>query len=198
MITRTMVERVSHVRRIYDSTTLLHAYLRLTHTNGSFTWINPYKYRNPTITSITSLLSKNSFFYVLQSVLTECKCVHVVVQDPSLVVCASHKGLGLFLRDHIESLVVDALGGTFHHCIFLLLCFENTLVQFDVLHAHPLSINHHIARNSLCYIVYYMLLINQAIHLRSQSNELGDAMSVVLILEDGTRQFLVEVEERFQ
>ena len=33
-------------------------------------------------------------------------------------------------------------------------------------------------------------------HLRSQTNKLSDAMSVVLILEDGSRQLLVEVEER--
>ena len=40
--------------------------------------------------------------------------------------------------------------------------------------------------------------INQAVHLWSQTNELRDAMSVVFILEDGTRQLFVEVEERFQ
>ena len=129
--------------------------------------------------------------------MTECQCMHVVVQDPSLVICASHECLGLLLRADVESLVVDALEGTFDHCIFLLLCLKDTLVQFDVLHTHPLSIDHHIARNSLCCVVYHMLLINQAVHLRSQSNTLGDAMSVVFILEYGSRQLLVEIEERF-
>ena len=130
--------------------------------------------------------------------MTEFQCMHDVVQDPTLVVCASHECLGLFLCVDVESLVVDVLEGAIDHCIFLLLCLKNTLVQIDVLHAHPLSIDHHIARNSLCCIVYHMLLINQTVHLRSQSHELRDTMSVVFVLEYGTRQLLVEVEERFQ
>ena len=116
--------------------------------------------------------------------MTECQCVYVVVQDPSLVVCASHKGLELFLRTDIEGLVVDAFEAAFDHCIFLLLCFKYTLLQIDVLHVHSLSIKHHIVRNSLCCIVYHMLLIHQAIHLRSQSHELCDAMFVVFVLEE--------------
>ena len=123
--------------------------------------------------------------------------MHVVVQDPLLVVCASHECLGLLLRADIESLVVDAFEAALNHCISFLLCLNNTLVQLDVLHTHPLTINHDVARNSLRCIVYHMLLINQAVHLRYQSHELCDAMSVVLILEDGSRQLLVEVEERF-
>ena len=87
--------------------------------------------------------------------------MHVVVQDPSLVVRASHECLGLFLRADIEGLVVDALEAAFDHCIFLLLCLKDTLVQIDVLHAHSLTIDYHIARNSLCCVVYYLLLINQ-------------------------------------
>ena len=43
-----------------------------------------------------------------------------------------------------------------------------------------------------------MLLIDQAVHLRSQANELRNTMSVVFVLEDWTKQLLVEVEERFQ
>ena len=136
--------------------------------------------------------------HVLQSVMPECQWMYVVVQDPSLVICASHEYLGLLLRADIEGLVVDALEAAFHHCIFLLLCLNNTLAQFDVLHAHPLTIDHDVARNSLCYIVFHVLLIDQTVHLRSQSHELRDAMSVVFVLEDRTRQLLVEVEERFQ
>ena len=128
----------------------------------------------------------------------ERQCMHAAFQDPSLVVCTSHKCLCLLLRADIESLVVDALEAAFHHCIFLLLCLNNTLVQFDVLHAHSLSIDHNVAINSLCCIVFHMLLINKAVHLRSKPNELRDTMSVMLILEDGSRQLLVEVEERFQ
>ena len=130
--------------------------------------------------------------------MTESQCMHVVVQDPTLVIGVSHECLGLLLRGNVEGLVVDALVAAFDDCIFLLLCLNNTRVQIDVLHAHSLSIDHNVARNSLCCVVYHMLLINQAVHLRSKSHELRDTMSVVLILEDGSRQLLVEVEERFQ
>ena len=130
--------------------------------------------------------------------MTECQCMHVVVQDSSLVVCARHECLSLLLCGDIEGLIVNTLEAAFDHYISLLLGLKDALVQFDVLHAHSLSIDHDIAMNSLCCIVYYMLLIDQAVHLRSQTNELRDAMSVVLVLEYGTRQLLVEVEERFQ
>ena len=165
------------------------------HKSGTFEWIKTYKYRNPTITFQSE--KSNSPFHVLPSVMTECQCVYVVFQDPSLVVCTSHECLGLLLRADIEGLVVDALEAAFDHCIFLLLCLEDTLVQIDVLHAHSLSINHDVARYSLCCIVYDVLLINQTVHLWSQTNELRDTMSVVLVFEDRTRQLLVEVEERF-
>ena len=130
--------------------------------------------------------------------MSECQCMHIVFQDPSIVICACHECLGLFLRGDIESLLVDALEAALDHCISLLLCLKNTLIQIDVLHAHSLSILHNIARNSLCCVVYHMLLINQAVHLRSQSHEFSDAMSVVFVLEYGSRQLLVEVEERVQ
>ena len=136
--------------------------------------------------------------HAFQTKMTKHKCMHVVVQDPSLVVCASHECLGLFLRADVEGLVVDALEAAFDHCIFFLLCLKDALVQFGVLHVHPLSIDHHVARNSLRGVMYYILLINQAVHLRYQTDELRDAMPVVLILKDGTRQLLVEVEERVQ
>ena len=135
--------------------------------------------------------------HILQSIMTECQCMHIVVQNPSLVICSSHECLGLFLRGNIEGLVVDTLEAAFHHCISLLLYLKDALVQFDVLHTHSCTIDHHVARHSLCCIVYDVLLIDLAIHLRSQTNELCDAMSVVLVLEDGTRQLFVEVEERF-
>ena len=130
--------------------------------------------------------------------MSERQCMHVVVQDPSLVIGTSHQCLGLLLRRDIEGLVVDALEAALDHCIFLLLCLKDTLVQLDVLHTHSLSIDHHIARYSLCCVVYHLLLIDKTVHLRSQANELRDAMSVVFILEDGSRQLLVEVEESGQ
>ena len=86
--------------------------------------------------------------------------MHIVVQDLTLIVCASHKCLCLFLHAYIESLVVDTFETAFDYCISLLLCLKDTLVQIDVLHTHPFTIDYHIARNSLCCIVYNMLLID--------------------------------------
>ena len=65
--------------------------------------------------------------------------------------------------------------------------FKYTLIQIGVLYAYSLPIDYHILWNSLCCIVYYMLLINQTIHLGSESHELCDAISVVLVLENGSR-----------
>ena len=47
--------------------------------------------------------------------MSECLCMHAVVQDPSLVVHTSHECLGLFLRGDIEGLVVNSLEGAFDH-----------------------------------------------------------------------------------
>ena len=100
----------------------------------------------------------------------ERQCMHVVVQDPSLVIRASHECLGLLLRRDIEGLVVDAFEAALDHCIFLLLCLKDTLVLLDVLHTHPLSIDHNIARYSICCVVYHLLLIDKAVYLRSKSH----------------------------
>ena len=81
--------------------------------------------------------------------MTECQCMHVVVQDPSLVVRAWHNGLGLFPRCDIESLVVDAFEAAFDDYISFPLCLEYTLVQFDVLHLHSLTIDCRVPWNSL-------------------------------------------------
>ena len=119
--------------------------------------------------------------------------MHIVVQDPTLIVRASHECLCLFLRADIESLDVYTFEATFDYCISLLLCLKYMLVQFDALHAHSLTVDYHIARYSLCCIVYNMLFIDQAVHLRSESYELGNAMSVVFILEYWPKQLLVEI-----
>ena len=71
---------------------------------------------------IKNKVKATSHLHTLQSIMPECQCVYVVVQDPSLVIGASHKCLSLFLRADIEGLVVDALEGAFDHCVFLLLC----------------------------------------------------------------------------
>ena len=123
----------------------------------------------------------------------ECQCVHVVVQDPSLVVGARHECLGLFLRGNVESLVVDALEAAFDHCISLLIGLKNTLVQFDVLHAHSLTIDHDIARNSFCCVVYHMLLINQAVHLRSEPTNSVMRCPLCLSLKMGPGSFLLKL-----
>ena len=127
--------------------------------------------------------------------MTKRQCMHIVVQDPFLVVCASHESLGLSSCTDSDSLIAFAFECTIDHIILLTLCLKYTLVQFDVLYIHSLTIDYHIARNTLCGVVYYMLLIHETIHLGSNSHELGGAMSVVLVLEDRSRQLLVEVEE---
>ena len=119
--------------------------------------------------------------------------MHIAIQDPTLVVYASHESLCLFLRAYIEGLVVDSLEATFDYCISLLLCLKKSLVQIDVLHAHFLTVDYDIVRYSLCCVVYNMLFIDQTVHLRSESHELGNAMSVVFVLEYGSRQLLVEI-----
>ena len=127
--------------------------------------------------------------------MTERECMHIVIQDPSLVIRANHECLGLFLCADIESSVVDAFEGALDNCISLLLCLKGTFVQIDVLYTHSLIIHYYIMRNTLCCIVYHILLINQAVYLGSEPHELCDAMSVVSFLENGSRQLLVEVEE---
>ena len=124
--------------------------------------------------------------------------MHSVIQDPTLVVSASHEGFGLFLRGDIKVLVVDLLETAFDYCISHYVCFKNTYVELDVLHAYSLTIDYHVPRYFLCCIMYHMLLINRTIHLWPKSHEFCDAMSVVFFLEYRTRQLLVEVEERFQ
>ena len=130
--------------------------------------------------------------------MSECYCMHVVVQYPSFVVLASLECLGLFLRGDIESLVVDAFETAYDYCISFLLCLKNTLVQIDILYIHFLSIDYHFASNTLRCIVYDMFLIDQTVHLRSQSHKLRDAMSIVFFLDYWTRQLLVEIEERWE
>ena len=125
--------------------------------------------------------------------MTERQCIHVIFQDTSLVIRTRHEYLGLLLRCDIEGLIVDSLEAVFDYCILLLLCLKDTLVQIDVLQAHFLTIDYNIARNSLYRIVYYMLFIIEAVHLWSESHELGNAMSVLFILEYWSRQLLVEI-----
>ena len=127
--------------------------------------------------------------------MTEDQCVHVVIQDPSLVVPASHESLGLLHLADSETLIVDAFECTIDYSILHTLGIENPLVQINVLHAYPFTIDYHITRNSLCCIVYYVLLIYQTIHLGSESHELSDTIFIVLTLEDRSQQLLVEVEE---
>ena len=92
--------------------------------------------------------------------MTERQCMHVVVQDPTLVVCASYECLGLFLCADFKFLVADTFEGALDDCILTTLGLKNMLVQIDVLHTYSLTINYHITCNSLCRIVYHMLLID--------------------------------------
>ena len=119
--------------------------------------------------------------------MTEGQCVYIVIQDPSLVIGASHEILGLLHLADSEPLMVVALETTIDHSILLTLCLKYTLVQIDALNTHSLTIDYHILWNTLCRIGHYVLLINQIIHLWSKSHELGDTMIVVFILENGSR-----------
>ena len=130
--------------------------------------------------------------------MTESHCVYVVTQDPSLVVRASHESLVLLLRADIEPLNINSFESAINYCILLTLCLKNTFIQFDVLYTHSLTIDYHIPLSILCCIVYHVLLINQTVYLGSESHELGDTMSIVFVFEIGSRQLLVEVEEREQ
>ena len=127
--------------------------------------------------------------------MTKGQSVYIIVQDPSLAVRASPECLGLFLCTDSEPLVVDGSESALDHCIVTILSLKYTLVQINVLHTHSLTIDYHIARNTLCHIMYHMLLINQTIHLRSESHKFCDAMFVVFVLENGSQQFLIEVED---
>ena len=117
--------------------------------------INTRKLFQPFSTLLSKVKTTFPPLHVLQSVMSECQCMHVVFLDPSLVVCASHECLGLLLRGDIEYLVVDAFEAAFDNCLSLLLCLKDTLVQIDVLHTHSFTIDHDIARNSLCCILYH-------------------------------------------
>ena len=59
---------------------------------------------------------------------------------------------------------------------FFLLCLKVTLVQIDILYIHSLIIDYHVPMNSLCCIVFHMLLINQTICLKSETHEFCDVM----------------------
>ena len=126
----------------------------------------------------------------------ECECMHVVIQDPSLVVCARHECLGLFVRGKIEFLVVDAFEAAFNYCILMTFCLKDKLVQIDIIHTHFLTIDYYIARNSFRRLMYDILFINQTVYLWSQTNELHNAMSFVIVFVNGSRWFFVNVEER--
>ena len=112
--------------------------------------------------------------------------MHVVVTDPTFVVCACHQRLGLFHRVNCECLVVDSFECTINYRILLAGCLQYAFIQIDVLYTHSLAVDHHITRNTLGSIVHYVFLIHQAIHLGSKSNELRDTMTIVFVLEYGT------------
>ena len=125
--------------------------------------------------------------------MTESRCVHVVIQGPSLVVRASHECLGLFHRANSEPLVVDALESAIDRHILLTLSLENMVIQINALHTHSLTINYHIQRNALCCIGYYLLLINQTIYLGSEPHEFGDGCPLCSSLKMGPDNFLLKL-----
>ena len=127
--------------------------------------------------------------------MTEGQCMHIVIQDPSLVFCASHESLGLLHRTDSKPLIVDSFEIAIEYSILLTLCLKNMFEQINVFHTHSFSIDYNITWNSLCCIVHHILLINQTIHLRSESHKLCGAMAIVFVLENGFHHLLVEVKE---
>ena len=73
--------------------------------------------RTPTQSECT-----HSHSYLLrcrQSIMTECQCMHIVITDPTFVVCTCHERLGLLHCANCESLVIDAFECTVNCCILL-------------------------------------------------------------------------------
>ena len=167
------------------------------HKSGTFEWINSYEYRNPIIT--VQREKSNSPFHVLQSVMTECQCVYVVskihrllsVQIMSVLVCSFVLILKawLLMRLKLPSITASSFFSASTTRLYSSMFFTLILSpSITTLRGTPFA--------ALCITCFSS--INQAVHLWSQTNELRNAMSVVLVLEDGSRQLLVEVEERFQ
>ena len=89
---------------------LLHAH-QGSPSNGTFSWINPYNYRNSYITFMTAQC-KNNFSFTCPSIdnarmrmYVHCRLLFI------RVVRACHECLGLFLRFDIESLDLSSYPG---------------------------------------------------------------------------------------
>ena len=138
-------------------------------TKGTFSWISPYKYWYPHITSGNqrfpdqTVQSKKTIspLHVLQSVMTERECMYLTFLDLSHIIRSSHESLDLFLGGDIESLVIDAFEAAYDYCISLPLCLKDTHVYLDIFLAHFLTTDYLVARYSLRCVVYHMLLIHE-------------------------------------
>ena len=130
-----------------------------------------------------------------QSNITEYQYVNVVITDPTFVVCAYHQCIRLLHHVNCECLVVDVFECAVNHRIVLTTCFQYTFVQFDILHTHSTTLNHHNMRYTLDSIMHHVFLMHQAIYLRSKSYEFSDTMIIVFILVNRSWQFLIEIKE---
>ena len=129
----------------------------------------------------------SSSLHICSFVMTEYQCMYIVITNPSLVVCACHQCLSLLHCANCECLIVDVFECAFDYSIFLILCIKYMLVQFDVFHTHSTTLNHHVTKNTLCSIVNHIFLINQTVHLGHKSYEPHDSITIMLILENGSR-----------
>ena len=134
--------------------------------------------------------------HILQSIMPECQCVYVVVQDPSLVVRASHKGLSLLLCADVEGLVVDTLESAFDHCHL-----PSSLLQGRACTARCSLRSFYPRQSRRCEVLPLLHCVRRAFH-QSDSTSFGPSPTnsvmrcpLWLILEYGSRQLLVEIEE---
>ena len=111
----------------------------------------------------------NSPLHVLQSVMTERHCMHVVVQDTSLVIGASHQCLALFLRRDIEGLVVDALEASLDHCILFLLCLTQGHACTTRCSSHSFSLH----RSPHCEVLPLLRCVSLASHRPSSTSSVS-------------------------
>ena len=118
----------------------------------------------------------NIYLLLSVQVMQVLACSHMMVEKPSLL-----------KRLNMTSITTSFLTS------------DSTLRLYNsVFYTLIFPFDYHITRHTLFRILYDVLLIHQTIHLGSKNNELHDTRTVVFVLENGSWQLLVEVEERWK
>ena len=124
--------------------------------------------------------------------MTECQCVNVVITNPPLVVCACHECLCSIVLIVNVCWYVWMYRRLQHHS-YSLLPIHVCIVRCS---SHSsITVNHHVTKNTLCSIVNHIFLIDHTVHLGSKSYELHDSITIMFILENGSRYLLIEVDK---